>query len=283
MRQAIILGCGYTGQLVAASLLERGLEVVVTTRHPDGLAKLRQHGATVLGLDALDKLSLQRLRNAPQGALVLHSIPSLKSPKGLIDPTPALLRAIIPAHPARLVYLSSTGVYGDALEVDENSSVAPRTERERLRVHAEQAVQRFNCSSLVLRPAAIYGPNRGVQASMLTGKFQLLDTGDNFVSRIHVEDLADHVVAAMLSDIGGAYPVADAEPCRSREIAAFCADLLNLPLPRSVPRDVLSETRRADRRVNGATVRALLGLTLRYPSYREGIPACLRDQPPRLY
>ncbi len=275
MRPAIILGCGFTGQRVAGLLLDRGYEVVVTTRNPDTLVELRRRGATVLALDALDKVSLQRLRSAPRAAVVLHSIPSLKGPNGLLDPTPALLRALAPARPARMVYLSSTGVYGDALEVDENTSVAPRTERERLRVNAERAVQRFAGSALVLRPAAIYGPGRGVHSAMRAGKFKLLDDGENFVSRIHVEDLAKHAVAAMESELSGAYPVADAEPCRSREIAEYCARLLGLPMPPSVARDALTETRRADRKVNGCAIRALLGVELRYPTYREGIPASL--------
>ena len=68
---------------------------------------------------------------------------------------------------------------------------------------------------MILRPAAIYGPGRGVHVSMEEGRFRFVGGGDNFVSRIHVDDLAAHVEAALLSDITGAWPVADEHPCTS--------------------------------------------------------------------
>ena len=97
--------------------------------------------------------------------------------------------------------------------------------------------------------------------------------GETFVSRIHVDDLAAHVEAGLLSDICGAYPVADEEPCTSREIAEFCAKLLDLPMPRSA-----EAKGRADRRVDGSAIRRALGIKLMYPSYRVGIPAALKAQ-----
>jgi nucleoside-diphosphate-sugar epimerase len=147
-----------------------------------------------------------------------------------------------------------------------------------LRVEAEQAVAQGPWPSLVLRPAAIYGPGRGVHVALREGSFQLANDGSNFVSRIHVDDLATHAGHSLLSDLTGAYPVADEKPCSSREIAEFCANLLGLPLPESVTEESLSETRRSDRRVDGSAIRRLLGIELRYPSYRQGIPAALKEE-----
>jgi nucleoside-diphosphate-sugar epimerase len=95
--------------------------------------------------------------------------------------------------------------------------------------------------------------------------------GDNFVSRLHVDDLAAHVEAGLLSNLTGAYPVADEEPATAREIAAFCAELLNLPMP-------IADGGRltANRRVDGSAIRRALGITLAYPSYRTGIPAAIQ-------
>jgi hypothetical protein len=93
-----------------------------------------------------------------------------------------------------------------------------------------------------------------------------------------VDDLAAVAEAALLSALTGAYPVADEEPCTSLEIARFCAGLLGLPLPAPVPEDQVSETRRADRRVDGRAIVRLLGVSLRYPSYRQGIPAALAEE-----
>jgi nucleoside-diphosphate-sugar epimerase len=176
-----------------------------------------------------------------------------------------------------MVYLSTTGVYGDAREVDENTSPAAGHPRERLRLSAEAAVAAGPWSSMILRPAAIYGPGRGVHESMRRGRFRLAGEGSNYVSRIHVDDLAALAEAALLSGAGGAWPVADEEPSTAREMAAFCADLLGLPLPPSIPRAEAHHTRRADRRVDGRAVFRRLGVTLRYPSFRTGVPASLEE------
>jgi nucleoside-diphosphate-sugar epimerase len=159
--------------------------------------------------------------------------------------------------------------------VDETTTPAPRTERDRLRLDAEQAIRAGPWSSLILRPAAIYGPGRGVHAAMAAGTYRLIEGGENFVSRIHVDDLAVIAEQALLSDLSGSFPVADEEPCRAREIAAFCAGLMGLPMPLSEPLRGTADARYADRQVNGTAIRRALGVDLLFPSYRVGIPACL--------
>jgi nucleoside-diphosphate-sugar epimerase len=219
-------------------------------------------------LDVDDPASLEKLSHTVNSeTVVLHSIP-----------VPGAMSALRKSPPARVVYLSTTGVYGAAAIVDETTPVAPRTEREARRVAEEQEVLDGPWSAMVLRPAAIYGPGRGIHASMRQRKYKLMGDGANFVSRIHVDDLARHAEAAMLSNWSGAFPVADETPCTSREIAEYCAKLLSLPMPASATPEELGETRRADRRVDGSAVRRLLNLTLHYPSYREGIAACLEEE-----
>ena len=273
-----IIGCGYTGRRVAQRLLDTGVPVAATTRNPDSLRDLAAQGVEVLRWDASDPDGLQTLKTAiTPGAGVLLSVPTLRGPHGFDEPTPRIVQALGDA-PSRVVYLSTTGVYGNAHVVDETTPAAPVTERQHLRVEAEQAVLCGPWPSLVLRPAAIYGPGRGVHVALREGSFQLANDGSNFVSRIHVDDLAAHAEKALLSDLTGAYPVADEEPCSSREMAEFCANLLGLPLPESVTQESLSETRRSDRRVDGSAIRRLLGIELRYPSYRQGIPAALKEE-----
>ncbi len=252
-------------------MLRRGVRVTVTTRDPARLTQLATAGADVVALDALREIP--RVVLAPD-SVVLHSIPSISGPDGLFDPTPGIIEALNGQY-ARIVYLSTTGVYGAAREVDERTAPAPRTERERLRVNAEDAIAAAAPSSLILRPAAIYGPGRGVHVSLLEGRYQMLEGGNNYVSRIHVDDLAALAEAALLSDLKGAYPVADEEPCTSLEIAEFCARLLGISLPPEIAANELGETRRSDRRVDGSAILRALGVGLRYPSYRTGIPASL--------
>jgi nucleoside-diphosphate-sugar epimerase len=256
--KALILGCGFTGSRVHRLLEARGIDVLCTNRR----------GENSLFLDTEDPASLLRVMQviSPE-TVVLHSVPV------------SIAARIFPLNPpARIVYLSTTGVYGATRVVNERSQPAPQTASEMLRATEEGAVASGPWQSLILRPAAIYGPGRGIHASMRAGKYQLFGDGFNFVSRIHVDDLAAHAEAALLSDLTGAYPVADEEPCTSHEIAAYCAELLGVPMPPVARAEQLGETRRTDRRVDGSEIRRLLSLTLRYPNYRAGIAGCLAEE-----
>jgi nucleoside-diphosphate-sugar epimerase len=278
----LILGCGYTGQRVAPILLDRGVAVTATSRDPElpEMKQLAASGAQVVRFDAGDRGTFPVLQQAARrGTMVLHSLPTVVDAGAFRDPTPVVLE-LLDNRPERIVYLSTTGVYGHTREVDETTPAAPVTERQKLRVAAEQAVAAGPWTSLILRPAAIYGPGRGVHERLREGTFKLPGDGSNFVSRIHVDDLARIVVAALFSDVTGSYPVADEEPCRSREIAAFCAALMGLPMPPSALVTEPDETRRSDRRVDGRAIRRLLGIELLFPSYRAGIPALLRGSAP---
>ena len=255
MNYILILGCGFTGQRVARRFLARGCHVIATTRTPARLASLTQLGATVITLEGL-------AAHLHPGVLVLHSIP---------PPEPAHLLDTLGAAPARVVYLSTTAVYGAATHVDASTPFDPQSARARPRLAAEQRIAAGPWSSLILRPAAIYGPGRGVQESLPRGAYY---AGDNYVSRIYVDDLAAHAEAALLSDLKGAYPVADEEPCTTREIAEFCARLLRLA-PHATQHGRQPARTTSNRRVDGSAIRRALGITLAYPSYRTGIPASL--------
>lgn len=253
----LILGCGYTGQRVAKRFLAMGARVTATTRNPQRLAGL---GAEIIATGDLSK-------HVRPGMLVLHSIPP-DGPPGLLHP--------LRNNAQRLVYLSSTAVYGAASIVNETTPVDDGPERARARLEVERAIVEGPWSSLILRPAAIYGPGRGVQESIRRGAHSL---SDRFVSRIHVDDLAAHVEAALLSSIRGAYPVADEEPCTSRDIAEFCARLLHLPSTSAGQGQAGHMPRFANnRRVDGAAIRKALGITLIYPSYRIGVPSALSGE-----
>ncbi|MGH9613243.1 MAG: hypothetical protein ACRD4P_09215 [Bryobacteraceae bacterium] len=265
----LILGCGFTGRRVACGMLARGARVHATTTDPARLADLRAEGVCVHTFDFRNAEQRDHLsRIVFPGCLVLHSVPSLESAADF-----AILDCLGDA-PARVVYLSTTGVYGSANLVDESTHVE-RNERTLPRLRTEQAVMRGRWSSLVLRPAAIYGPGRGVQAAMRGGSFRLSENGGGVTSRIHADYLAAHVEAALLSDVAGAFPVADEHPCSSREVAEFCSDLLGIPMPDAAKGDEIPRSRQRSRRVDGRAIRERLGVQLRYRSYREGIPASL--------
>jgi nucleoside-diphosphate-sugar epimerase len=186
-----------------------------------------------------------------------------------------LLDVLRPFHPSRIVYLSTTGVYGAAETVDERTVAAPDTERDLERVQTENLICSGSWSSLVLRPAAIYGPHRGVHTSARSGVFRPPPGGNRIVSRIHVDDLAAQVLAGLESDITGAFPVADEESSTSLEVAKWTATFLGVQL---LPGESETAERKKGRRVDGSAYRRAVGLPLRYPSFRQGVPACLREE-----
>ena len=111
--------------------------------------------------------------------------------------------------------------------------------------------------------------------SLREGKHRYWGDGSNYISRIHVDDLAALTEAALLSDLTGAYPVADDEPARAIDITRFCAELLSVPVPPPESGLPGEDTRRSNRRVDGRAIRRALGVELVFPSYRLGIPAAV--------
>lgn len=250
MARVLVLGAGYTGARAASLLRAQGHEVVATRREGGDLAVTLPDLSPVLALPGDD---WRVLWSAPETAGI----------------------EALAGKAARVVYLSTTGVYGAAHFVDETTPAAPVTERAAARLAAEGPVTAGPWSWCVLRPAAIYGPGRGAHESIRAGKWKMAGDGTSYTSRIHVDDLAALAAAAVLGELGGTWPVADDEPSTNGEITRFCCELLGVPVPPSAPAETLDETRRADRRVDGRAVRRLLGVELRYPSYRIGVPAAL--------
>ena len=267
--RTVILGCGYTGRRVATLLARSGHEVVATARDLSSLTPLP---VQPVRFDAENERDWEQCRGLiDSNTAVFHSIPPATDGEELLRPVKSVLN-----QAQRVVYLSTTGVYGTQTEVDESTLAAPVTHTDHSRVRMEVVV--LSCpNSIVLRSAAIYGPWRGVHRAIQQGRYPLRGRGSNFVSRIHVDDLAAHCVATLFSDVGGAWPVADEDPCTAWEIAAFCAQLLGVSVP-DTGHESNAPTLSANRRVNGRAITKAMGLTLRYPSYRVGIPACIAEE-----
>jgi nucleoside-diphosphate-sugar epimerase len=237
-----ILGLGYTTERLARRLRARGISVYV--------AKTAEH--------------------IPPGAILVHSIPPLAEPDNSV--IHALITAI---QPPRILYISSTGVYGSQTDVDETTPASPNDEKGFARLAEEEwlADPAFpGRSTLILRSAAIYGPGRGVHMRLREGKLPRGAGGT--ISRIHVDDLVSILEAGIASELEGAWPVADERPALSEEVVAWCADHMGIALPEGATESFPV----SGRRVDGRKVRELLGVALEYPSYRTGIPASLLEE-----
>ena len=282
-RAWLIIGCGYTGtQLVRTLMAQGGAGEVTVTRRDGEVARALGAALGVRGerLDLADLALADRLTDmgaalaVPPGAIVVSTAPPGGDPAGEIRALLALAR-----DAARLVYVSSTGVYGPGggAWVDETWPVAPITESGRARATAEAALAGAAVPWVALRAAGIYGPGRGLVDRIRAGAYRVIGDGTSHVSRIHVVDLVAAIVAAAGSPVTGAINVADDDPAPIGEVADAVAARLGLPPPPRVPAAAVpaevAGMLTADRRIANRRLRDELGVALRYPSWRDGLEA----------
>lgn len=183
-------------------------------------------------------------------------------------------------------YLSTIGVYGDhqGAWVNEQTPATPTNVRSVERARAEQAWLAFgaanNIAVHIFRLAGIYGPgqNQLVQLARGTAK-RIIKPGQVF-NRIHVEDIARTLDASLAQPRSGAiYNVTDNEPAPPQDVVTFAASLCNVAPPPEINLDdaALTEMGRSfyaeSKRVRNDLLRSELGVTLAYPTYREGLSA----------
>lgn len=265
----VVLGGGFTGGAAGRLALARGQRVVATTREAARAAALRAEGVDARVLPALDRAAIAAL--VAPGDAVLATFP----PDGVTD---AAVTAALPGD-VRAVYISTTGVYGARRgRIDAETPVDPSAPRAGLRLAAESLW--LGRGAVVLRAAGIYGPGRGLHRRLREGSFRLPDDPAKVVSRIHVDDLAALCLAALDGSIRGrAYPVADDAPVPQAEAVAWLVARMGVAPPPLVATGEAPETLRHDRSVDSGAVRSALGVTLRFPSYREGFADCLARDP----
>lgn len=260
--QWFIIGCGYVGTQLARRLKADGNDVAITRRDAVAVARL----AAELGVRGM-AVDLRM----PVAAMASGSVVVCLAPPGP-NPDAEIAHLVRASAGSRLVYVSSTGVYGPGAGqwVDEGWPIAPTTAAGRARVAAEQGLP---ASAIALRVAGIYGPDRGLAARLASGTYRIIGDGRAHVSRIHVEDLVEVIVRAGTSHVTGPVNVADDDPAPIGELAdALAADLGVAAPPRISATDVDAEIAgmlTADRRIRNARMKRELGVVLRYPSARS--------------
>src|SRR5262245_63798 len=276
----LIVGCGYTGTQLARTLIARpDLAADVTVTRRDGeVARALGAALGVRGERAdLAELGRPGALEVPAGAIVVCTAPPGPDPAGEI-------RALVAAarDAARIVYVSSTGVYGPGggAWVDESWPIAPITDSGRARAAAEAALGEARVPWVALRAAGIYGPGRGLTERIRAGTYRVVGDGTSHVSRIHVVDLVAAILAAGASTVTGAVNAADDDPAPIGEVADAVAARLGLPPPprvavAAVPPEVAGMLT-ADRRIANRRLRDELGVALRYPSWRDALDDELR-------
>ncbi|MEM9850797.1 MAG: SDR family oxidoreductase [Pseudomonadota bacterium] len=269
MSVLLSLGHGYSARALAPLLRDRGWRVIGTSRDPDRRAQPGVEMRRFPGDDLAADL-----------AAATHILCSA-APDAAGDP---MLRALEPEIAAGqfkwIGYLSTTGVYGDhgGAWVDEDTALRPSTRRGAWRVEAEAAWAALTRPAHIFRLAGIYGPGRGPFAKVRDGSARRIIKPGQVFSRIHVEDIAQVLLASIeRPSPGRVYNVCDNDPAPPQDVIGHAAELLGLPLPPEEPFETAEMSSMArsfygeSKRVRNTRIREELGVTLRYPSYRDGL------------
>jgi nucleoside-diphosphate-sugar epimerase len=259
----LIFGPGYTASRFAARAAARGWDVTGVTR--DG------RGDTLAITDTAGVAAA--IRSASH---ILSSVPPDADGRDAVLDTWGEAVALAPAR--WVGYLSSTGVYGDAggAWVDES---APVTGRRAGRNAADAGWRALRGDVCVFRLPGIYGPGRSALDRVRAGTAQLVDIEGQVFSRIHVDDIAAALLASIDARATGIFNIADDYPDSQNAVISGAAALLGVASPAVVPLDSLSAAARAfyaeNRRVANTRAKRELGWQPRYPTWREGLRACL--------
>jgi nucleoside-diphosphate-sugar epimerase len=263
----LVLGGGFTGTALAHVALGAGARVSATTRSEARAGAIRAAAVDAIVLPGLSPAALAR--HVDDATLVAATFP----PDGSTDRDVAAAVA----RAAAVVYVSTTGVYGGARgRVDEATSTDSSTPRAVARLDAERLWR--DVGAVIVRAPGIYGPGRGLHLRVARRTFRIPGDGTRFVSRIHVDDLAASIWALLTrGERDATFVAGDCEPATHLDVVGWLCAAMKLPLPEHVPLEKVDETLRNGRRVDSSQLRALVGLPLAYPTYREGFAQCLRE------
>jgi nucleoside-diphosphate-sugar epimerase len=263
MGNLLIFGLGYTARRIAIAMAAQGWRVAATGSAGDIAFADREAVMAAVG----------------RATHVLSSVPPARTGG---DP---VLDAYGESVQGRaLSYLSSTGVYGDRAGawVDEATPTIAQSGEGRRNARAEADLAWITMGARVFRLPGIYGPGRSALDRVKEGKARRIDLHEQVFSRIHVDDIASGVVAALTQDAPpGAYNLGDDLPCSGNEVTEHACRLLGLPLP---PLESLEDANLSDmargfyrenRRVANGKAKRVLGWSPRYPTYVEGLTGLL--------
>ena len=278
-----VFGLGFSGRYFAVRRIARGDSVSGTVRSRDKAQALSAAGITarVFGPDGGDSAIETDL--AASDALLISVPPGtggdpvLKSHAAQIATAPKL---------RWIGYLSTIGVYGDhgGAWVDEQTPATPTNARSRERADAEQAWLAFgaanNIAVHIFRLAGIYGPGQSQLVQLARGTARRIVKPGQVFNRIHVEDIARVLDASFGRPRAGAiYNVTDNEPAPPQDVVTYAANLCGIEPPPEISLDDagLTEMGRSfyaeSKRVRNDLLRDELGVTMAYPTYREGLTA----------
>jgi len=274
-------GYGFSARCLAQRLHDKGWKIATTARSPEKCAALQAEG-----IDA-HLWPVTSLANiwGDEVHVLISAAPDVNG-----DPILAQHREEIIALSDRIAwlgYLSTTAVYGnrDGGWVDETSELNPASARGARRVEAEKEWLKLapTVPTHVFRLAGIYGPGRGPLEKVRAPDAKRVIKEGQVFGRTHIEDIATVCEASIANPSpGSVYNVTDNYTCPPQEVLEYAADLLGIPHPPIVDFETAEMSPMArsfygeNKRVSNDKIKTELGVTLKYPTYREGLAADLR-------
>lgn len=278
-------GHGYSAQALADILLPLGWKIRATTRSKEKFSKIVKPG--IVTRIWPDQLLIDDLEWATH--LLISIAPDKYEDLVLKEFREKIIKNI--KHFNWVGYLSTTGVYGnyDGAWVDEKEKLKPSTLRGQYRVDAEKdwlrLFETYNLPLHIFRLAGIYGPGRGPFSKVKSGLARRVIKKNQVFSRIHVEDIAQTLNASILKPNPGAiYNVCDDHPAPPEEVISYAAHLLGLPNPPRVKFEDANMTEMArsfyleSKRVRNNKIKNELGVLLKYPNYKVGLKALIKEK-----
>ena len=275
----LIFGFGYSAAVLAEQLFAQGWQVYGTSRN----VQKREH-YNALGYNLVDFTTEAVVAILPE---ITHILISTSQRQGEDDPVLHHFSALLEQHAPHIKwigYFSTTGIYGDHKGnwVDEQTPIVPAGWRVAGRYASENKWldfgQRHVIAVCIFRLAGIYGAGRNALHQIREGKVHSVYKKDQVFSRIHVEDIANVVLASIHNpQCTGIFNVCDNEAAPSHEVLEYAARLLEVPAPvrRDYDKAELSEMAKDfysnNRRVRNDKIKQMLKVEFIYPTYREGL------------
>ena len=280
-KHIFIFGLGYVGLHLANALHDQGWQITGTTRNPEKLSAYADKGWRILPFE--DGVPIDQL--ASYLAQASHVITTISALVGH-DPVMAAHEAEMADYKGWTGYVSATSIYPDQIDgfVDEDAIPAPATKRGRDRLAAEQLWQKVT-NAEILRVAGIYGPDRSPFKALAEGRAKIIEKEGHFFNRIHQSDITSIIMAAMAQPRQGRIiNLCDHEPAPQGDVIRYAAKLMGVepPTPVAFEEAELSPMARtfyvSRRRLTSKVIGHELPVTLRYPTYREGLEAIYKAE-----
>ena len=290
-KKTLIIGCGDTGKRVIKALEKQKEPIYATSHQKDSQIQLDKLGITVIPANLDNKNELENLPT--EGASIFYFAPPAAT--GITDSRMANFIESLDKQnpPKRIVYISTTGVYGNCrgLWISENADLKPGNDRSKRRLHAESLIQKFcknsRCEFVILRVSGIYCFEKLPLKRLKDGMKILNPKLAPSSNRIHADDLTQCCVKAMfLGPANEVFNIADGNPSSISDYFIQIAKIFELPKPKSLTwsqaekelSPAMLSYLNESKKIKIDKIQSQLNIKLKYPTLIEGLKACHKLQ-----